>query len=115
MNYVDDNLSEILLVILSFVLSLLFAYIPPLRKWYYEKLDEQWRPGFMALALLVIALVLMLLSCTEIWVEATCDRDGWITMGVAWIMALAANQGTYATLVRARNQRINGQPPQPPQ
>ena len=95
-------------------MSLLFAYIPPLRRWYYEKLAEEWRPGFMALGLLIVGLVLMLLSCTEIWVEsAACNRDGWITMGVAWMLALAVNQGTYSSLVRQRNQRLNGkQPPQ---
>lgn len=114
MNYVNDNLAELLLIVLSFAMSLLFAYIPPLRRWYYDKLSEEWRPGFMALSLLVVGLLLMLLSCTDIWVgSATCDQDGWITMGVAWIMALAANQGTYATLVRQRNRRLNGnQPPQ---
>lgn len=109
MNYVNENLAELLVIFASFLLSLLFAYIPPLRNWYYTKLSEEWRPGFMALFLLFIGLFLMLLSCTDIWIgAAACDRDGWITMGVAWILALAANQGTYATLVRQRNQRLNG-------
>ena len=108
MDLVNDNLAELLTISSAFFLSLLFAYIPPLRKWYYEKLNDQWRPGFMALVLLVIALGLMLVSCTEIWISVSCDQNGWIVMGVAWIVALGANQGTYSSLVRARNKRLNG-------
>lgn len=112
MESVNGSLAELLVIISSFLLSLLFAYIPPLRKWYYNKLSKEWRPGFMALVLLVIGLFLMLLSCTDVWSGgASCDQGGWITMGVAWIVALGANQGTYSALVRQRNQRINGNPP----
>lgn len=78
------------------VLLVLAAYYVPYFKDWYEKLEPQWKQGFMAIVLAVAALGAVLGSMAGVltiypvnWGQAL-----WLAC-VDWVVALIANAGIY--------------------
>jgi hypothetical protein len=87
---------EFLALAAGAVLSLLFSYIPGLNGWYAGKAPEVKRLA-MAGLLLVIAVVLVVLGCYGIiQTGVVCSQAGIVQVVWSYLLALAANQSTYA-------------------
>jgi hypothetical protein len=76
------------------LLSLCFNYIPGLRE-KYGALDDVKKSWIMGLALLVAVGLIILVSCTNLWVLMTCDKVGFVDIIKLFLIALAINQSTY--------------------
>jgi hypothetical protein len=95
---------EQLIVLLGAVLSLVFAYFPWVKDW-FEGLDSVWKPLLNAGLLLVLALVLVGLGCIDFVDYFECSTAGLIEALIVWLLAVVANQATYAVAVRQFKQR----------
>ena len=76
------------------LLSLCFNYIPGLRE-KYAALDEVKKSWIMGLALVLAVGLILLVSCTNLWVLITCNRLGFLDMIKLFAIALVINQSTY--------------------
>jgi hypothetical protein len=87
--------SQTLLIILGAALSLLLSYIPGLATWFQPLPDDKKR-FIMLIMLVVITGAIFGLSCVG-WMDAvTCDKPGAIGLITAFLLALMANQSTFA-------------------
>lgn len=95
--------AEELAGIAGMVLSLVFSYVPGLRQ-RYGALDGNRKRLVMLVALAVTALGVYGLACTglgpDFGLAVTCDRQGAVALVQAFVMALVANQATYALTPR---------------
>lgn len=93
----QTDLSSLFLSTAGVVLSLAFTYIPGLKTW-YEKLSG-YKALIMVALVLVVSLVYFGLGCTpfgvRIGIEIPCDVDGAITVALAFVRVLVANQTAY--------------------
>ncbi len=80
--------------IVGVVLSLLFSYVPGLSSW-FDKQPPTNKRLVMAALLLLVALASFGLSCGNIIVSMTCDKQGLLDLISAFIAALVANQATF--------------------
>ena len=94
---------EELVVLLGAVLALVFAYFPWVKDW-FDGLDSAWKPLLNAGLLLVLSLALVGLSCLNLATYYECSTVGVVRAVIVWLLALAANQASYATFVRQRKQ-----------
>lgn len=85
------------------VLSLAFYLIPPFKKWYDSKPDE-WKPVFMAVAVLLVTVVVGALDFTNVIDLIPNNVYGIITLMIAWFTGMTANQITYQTFIKQRKQ-----------
>lgn len=91
---------EILMSLLGAAMSLIFSYVP----WLNEKfasLPADVKRLIMAGLLLVTAAVVYLGQCwLHLWAyDITCDRAGILHLLYIYLLALIANQSTYAITV----------------
>lgn len=86
---------EWLALVAGAVLSLLFSYVPGLSNW-YAALDGTRKRLLMAGLLLVVAAGAFGLGCAGVLAGVDCSRNGAINIVYAYILALMANQSTYA-------------------
>lgn len=106
----------------SAVLSLGFSYIPKLKDW-YAKLgqnedgsdDGGTKKRLVMLVLLSgVTLVVFGLSCAGLGagfeINVTCDQPGAIGLIKAFVLAIAANQGTYMITKRPKVKAIPVRP-----
>lgn len=100
-----NAIAAIILNITAFLLSLLFYYIPALRKW-HESLSEGWKPGFFALVSFVVAAGIGLVSYLGWFDLVTPGLEGILVLVAAWILSLASTQGTYSAFVRPRKNGV---------
>ena len=81
------------------ILSLLFNYVPRIRE-RYDLLDETGKRLVMLALLILVTGVVFGLTCfnllADIGLAVTCDRTGGIALLRALVIAIIANQGTYA-------------------
>jgi len=81
------------------VLSLAFSYVPKLSDW-FAKLEATTKRLAMAGLLLVVAGAVVGLACSgfgaDLGLTVSCDRAGIVGVINAFILALIANQATYA-------------------
>lgn len=86
---------DVLILIASAVLSGAFSYIPKLRVW-YAGLETEIKSLIMLVLLLLIVVVVFSATCAG-WITSnfTCTREGAFAAAGMFILALAANQGTY--------------------
>lgn len=92
--------AEFLTMIAGVVLSLLFSYVPGLNTW-FAALDSLYKRLIMLALLLLSAAGLFGLACAGVLqelagVQVTCDRSGLVGLIQAFVMAVIANQSTYA-------------------
>lgn len=91
---------EELSIIAGVVLSLLFSYVPGVNTW-FTALKSIYKRIIMLVLLVVVAAAVYGLSCAGIlqdmvgW-HMTCDRTGLINLIYTVILAIMANQSTYA-------------------
>lgn len=85
---------ETLSLVAGAALSLLFSYVPGLRK-KFEPLDGISKRSVMAVALLIVSLAIFGLSCFGLYDWVTCDQPGAVALVSAFLLALVANQSTY--------------------
>lgn len=95
---------EELVALLGVILSLVFAYFPWIKDW-FDGLDSVWKPLLNAGLLLVLALGLVGLGCLDLAYYFECSQAGVIEALKVWVMAVIANQATYAVAVRQFKQR----------
>ncbi len=76
------------------LLSLIFAYVPGVSKW-FEALDGLYKRLVMAGALVLVSAGSVALSCWGIVPGVSCDQAGVIELVKAFISALVANQATF--------------------
>lgn len=82
------------------LLSLALGYIPGLSK-KYNALDGEWKAALMGVLLIVSAIAVFALSCGAIIdVGVTCDKQGATELVTLLILALIANQSTFALAVK---------------
>lgn len=85
------------------VLSVGFLYIPGFREWYAAKQDTEKRL-IMAGLILLVALVVVGLSCSGAWPLVECTEQSGMEIAKAVVEALAAgivlNQSVYSILPR---------------
>ena len=88
--------AELITSVAGSVLSLLFSYIPGLNDW-FNKLEGTPKRLIMLAMLLLVSGGAFGLGCAG-WfgVEVSCDQAGIEKMISAFILALMANQSTYA-------------------
>lgn len=86
---------ESLSMISGVILSLAFSYIPGLNAW-YGSLDATVKRLIMAGILFLTAAVIFGLACAGILSGVACDKAGLIDVIWAFILAVTANQATYA-------------------
>ena len=105
-------MDEIKLALISgAVLSLAFSYIPGLNAW-FAGLESTIKRLIMGGLLLLVALAVYGLACLG-WYDVgiTCDQAGAVSLFTTFMMALIANQSTYAitpdpkAVVVAKNNR----------
>jgi hypothetical protein len=83
------------------LLSLAFSYVPRLKDWFDTK-DATTKRLIMAAALLVIAAGVFAASCGDllgglpITVTVACDKNGAVGLATNFVLALIANQATFA-------------------
>jgi len=88
--------SQQLSLIAGAVLSLLFSYVPMLAP-KYDTLDRTTKQLVMALMLLVVSLAIFGISCGNLYATGvTCDKQGAVALLTNFVLALVANQSTYA-------------------
>ncbi len=75
-------------------LSLAFSYIPGLSD-NFEKLETTSKRLVMGLLLVVAAVAVFILGCTNVYAGVTCDQGGATGLVNVLIAALVANQATY--------------------
>ena len=92
----DGNL---LMMAAGVVLSLAFGYVPGLREWYEAK-DGVRKAQVMAALLLAAAVGVFLAACYTPWQRVTCDEAGFWQLVELFVVAIMANQATYALAVR---------------
>lgn len=86
---------EVIAALAGSLLSILFSYVPGLSTWYAAKSDE-WKKLIMAGLLLAIAVAVYAMQCSSILAtNITCDKQGIIQLVYMFVLAIAANQGTY--------------------
>lgn len=76
------------------VLSLVFSYIPGLKEW-FAKLPANYKQAVMGGLLVVIAGVIVGLSCANLVIYITCNKEGILGFVNVLIAALVANQSMY--------------------
>ena len=86
---------ESLAMLAGVVLSLLFSYVPGLSDW-YGALSATIKRLIMAGLLLVVAGGAFGLACAGIITGIDCSQTGLIDVVWAFILAVIANQSTYA-------------------
>lgn len=95
--------SDSLILISGAVLSLLFSYFPGLNTWFAAKSSDVKRL-IMAGILLVVSAVIFGLSCagygSDIGIALDCSKAGAIALFKTFILAVIANQSTYAITVK---------------
>jgi hypothetical protein len=96
---------DLLAALAAILISLLAAYLPGFGPW-YARLPGTHKRLFMLAALAGAAAGSLALGCAfpstaqSSAVRLTCDRNGLLQAGEAFIAALVANQGAYLLLVR---------------
>lgn len=95
---------EQLAALLGSILALVFAYFPWVKDW-FDGLDSVWKPLLNAGLLLVLALVLVGLNCIDFVNYFECSQAGLIEALMVWLLAIVANQVTYAVAVRQIKQK----------
>ncbi|MCJ7804685.1 hypothetical protein MUP35_03075, partial [Patescibacteria group bacterium] len=86
--------------ILGSIIALLFAYVPGFANW-YEPMDGTKKRLIMLGILVVITAAIFGLSCAGILTTVLCTQKDAIALVNALILAVIANQGTYAILPKA--------------
>jgi hypothetical protein len=86
--------AELLSSISGIVLSLIFSYIPGVKRW-FDTLESEQKQLFMGLLLILVSSVIFLLSCYEVLDYVTCDKTGLLGLLNNLIYALVANQSIY--------------------
>ncbi len=76
------------------LLSLALNYIPGLNV-KFAALTTEAKSGIVALSLVVIAGIVALSSCGDVWVFISCDKVGFMKLAECLLFALVANQGVY--------------------
>jgi hypothetical protein len=98
--------AETLSLVSGVVVSLTFSYIPGTRSW-FEKFDPEIKRSIMLVLLTIIAGIVFGLSCagwaSEWSISLSCNRSGLLGLIEQLILAIIANQGTYA--ISPRNNR----------
>ena len=92
--------AEFLSTIAGVFLSLLFSYVPGLNE-LFAGLESKTKRLIMLALLFVVACAIYLMSCVGVLKELTgltitCDRAGLIGLVQVFVMAVIANQSTYA-------------------
>ena len=88
---IEQVTPEVLLLLVGFLQSLFFEYVPGVAPW-YAKRDEVQKRGIQALLLFLITILVFALACTSILESLACDQNTAITLFITWILALMANQ-----------------------
>lgn len=91
-----DMTPDALVTLAGVILSLVFAYLPGAKDW-FDGLDRQYKPLFMAGVLLVVAAGKLLYDCQ---LQPACLELNWSTALWTWLIALVANQTTFAVGVK---------------
>lgn len=92
MNWSPDGL----VTLMGIVLSLVCAYFPMVKDW-FDQLDPKLKPLTMALILLLVTAGKLLVECR---LDTSCLLFNWQTALWAWLVALIANQSTFAVAVK---------------
>jgi type II secretory pathway component PulF len=87
--------ADILITLCGLILSLAFAILPPLKRW-FETLGE-YKPTFMAGVLALVACVYLLLACNFQWVCIQVNAGHTLLI---WVAAFGMNQGTYLAAIK---------------
>ena len=92
---------ELLGVIASGILSLLFAYVPGLSDWFEPKTPKV-KAGLMAILTILIAVAVFALFCGGFIavIGLVCGKSGLTQVLWTIVLALVANQTTYLMFVR---------------
>ena len=85
---------ETLAAVTGIILSLAFSYVPGANTWYAAK-EPVVKRLIMAGLLLLVAIVIVLLSCTNVMVLIVCEKAGFLTVVQVFISALIANQAAF--------------------
>lgn len=92
-----SELSQILLGLAGGLLSLIFTYFPPAKKWY----DEQSNKGLLMLAFIgIIGFVYFALGCVAflaalLHIAVSCDAPGFLLLVQAIVAVAIGNQLVY--------------------
>jgi hypothetical protein len=93
----QPNLSDLLLAVTGIVLSLVFTYVPKLKEWWAAR--ESAQAPIMLGVIFLVSAAYFGLACTalaaKIGIVIPCTTDGAITVGLAFIKIVVANQATY--------------------
>lgn len=100
----DNNLSDILLYVAGVVLSLAFTYLPKLKDWYDRQSGS--KAMIMLGVIIFVAVAYFALGCiqalaSKIGILVTCTTDGAITVLLAVVKIIVANQATYLLAKRS--------------
>jgi len=87
--------ADLLAAVAGMVISLVCSYVPGIApRW--EKLSGEWKRMIMAIMLIVIAVVIVALSCAGILQGVECSQKGIWAVLSALFSALVVNQSIYA-------------------
>jgi hypothetical protein len=93
-----ENLSDVVLVIVGVVLSLIFRYAPKLADWYAKQ--ESGPKGLIMLgAVAVVSLAYFGLSCTSfaeaLKITIPCTNEGAVALTLVFFKILIGNQAAF--------------------
>jgi exosortase/archaeosortase len=90
---------QILTLVASAILSILFSYVPGLAGWYNGLANATHKRLIMLGLLLITTAASFALACSglgeSLKISATCDQAGAVELITAFVLAIAANQSTY--------------------
>ena len=92
--FVEEWTPKVLLLLWAFAQSLILEYFPYAKEW-YQGLEKRWKRFVQAIGLALMAVLIMVLACTNILGGISCDQVGVVNMIALWIGSLAVNQGTH--------------------
>jgi hypothetical protein len=99
---------EQLVAVAAVVLSVLFAYTPKLKEW-YDHQSKIVQRDIMAACLAAVVVAVVAASCYGVAIPGvgllTCDKAGMVDAVWLFILAVAANQGTYMLLPASHKER----------
>lgn len=94
----SKDLAVLIGSVVGFLLSLLFSFWPALSDWYYGEVGKKYRGLFMVGLGALTALGIYLFTCKwplPLGISITCDAGGLITLVLAFVAFVTANQVTY--------------------
>lgn len=90
---------ETLSFIAGSIVSLTWSYFPSVKNWYDQK-TKDWKSIINITTLALVALGVFGLSCAGVSGLVECSKDGLISLGKSFALALMGNQTTYGATKR---------------